>query len=75
MYGTKLIVHHKQSIYIIKCIVDDLYLSNLDYDYLVEYKHTFINENKNITTYIENMTLKDCLIYNLDEIRYREMVL
>ena len=29
VYGIKLILHYKQSVYIIKCIVDDLYLSNL----------------------------------------------
>ena len=71
VYGIKLILHYKQSVYIIKCIVDDLYLSNLDYDYLVEYKHNFINENESIITYIENTTLKDTLIYNIDEVKYR----
>ena len=71
VYGIKLILHYKQSVYIIKCIVDDLYLSNLDYDYLLEYKHRFINENDSIKTYIENMTLKETLIYNLDEVKYR----
>ena len=71
VYGIKLILHYKQSVYIIKCIVDDLYLSNLDYDYLIEYKHQFVNDNNHITTYIENMTLKDTLIYNIDEIKYR----
>ena len=71
VYGSKLIVHYKQSVYIIKCIVDDLYLSNLDYDYMIDYKQQFMDESESITIYVDNMTLKEALIYNPDEVKYR----
>ena len=71
--GLKLSFHNNitNQIIIVNCIVDDMYINNLDYEYF-NYYNTIFNTSCNIlNNFIESLTIKDKFIYNKDEIKYK----
>ena len=70
IYGVKIVFKYKKAIILVNGIVDDLYLSNLDYSYFLRYSSK-LNMSPLSNTYKHMLTLKDKLIYNVSDLEYK----
>ena len=88
VYGIKVIIHdiiNKKTLSI-NCLIDDLMVKNIEDKYIKDRKidiEKFMNENKNelyreesLINYIKNLSLKDYLIYNNDDLylKYKHLM-
>lgn len=70
VYGIKIVFKYKNVIVLVNGIVDDLYLSNLDYAYLQRYT-SMLDASALSSAYKQMLTLKDALIYNVSDLEYK----
>jgi len=70
VYGIKIVFKYKNIIVLVNGIVDDLYLNNLDYSYLIRYS-TKLDDCTLSNDYKQMLTLKDKLIYNVSDLDHK----
>jgi ATP-dependent Lon protease len=70
VYGIKIVFKYKNVTVLVNGIVDDLYLSNLDYPYILDYS-TRLEGSKLPSAYKQMLTLKDKLIYSISDLEYK----
>ena len=70
VYGIKIVFKYENVIVLVNGIVDDLYLSNLDYAYIIKYSKRLDNRKLSVS-YKQMLTLKDKLIYSIEDLEYK----
>jgi ATP-dependent Lon protease len=70
VYGIKIVIRYDKVTVLVNGIVDDLYLNNLDYAYILQ--HSIRLETSKLSDpYKRMLTLKDKLIYSIADLEYK----
>ena len=70
VYGIKIVIRYDKVTVLVNGIVDDLYLNNLDYAYILQ--HSIRLETSKLSDpYKRMLTLKDKLIYSIPDLEYK----